>query len=55
MKDDKINALIKEIEKLQQEVAVSHHTQDKSQERLQLAREESNVTTAMYLCISTLF
>ena len=44
MRDEKINGLIKEVEKLQQEVNVTHHTKDKSQERLQMAREESNVS-----------
>ena len=44
MRDEKINGLIKEVEKLQQEVTVTHHTKDKSQERLQMAREESNVS-----------
>ena len=43
-RDEKINGLIKEIAKLQQDVAVTHHTKDKSQERLQVAREESNVS-----------
>ena len=44
VRDEKINGLIKEVEKLQQEVTVTHHTKDKSQERLQMAREESNVS-----------
>ena len=43
VRDEKINGLIKEVEKLQ-EVTVTHHTKDKSQERLQMAREESNVS-----------
>ena len=44
VRDEKIKALIKELEKLQQEIAVTHHTQEKSQERLLVAREESNVS-----------
>ena len=46
-RDEKINGLIKEVEKLQHEVAATHHTKDKSQERLQVAREESNVSLSV--------
>ena len=44
VRDEKISGLVKEVEKLQQEVAVTHHTKDKSQERLQVTRDESNVS-----------